>query len=197
MKRIDALLILGGVIILSLMPACSGSIEDQSYPDTFDLEGLINAEVIFLSSKNFGIQKSIRLGSYEEKVELFPDSARWAKELNIIKTANINKPGLRPYYELQTIDSSIYLIDTYVLSDTERSNTLYQKIFRTKKNGYLEKICIKQQTDNPIYHSGRDIEVVFKRPDEDNIIDSIIVKGYQKIIFLDTAFYQTISRTIP
>jgi len=198
MKWIDSLLFYGGVFIILSVSACSISIENQSYQNTFDLEGLINSQVISLSANNYGIQKITRLGSKEEIVEQYPDSSGWAKELNIIKTADINKPGLRPYYDLLSSDSSIYTIDTYILNDTGRSNTIYQKIYHSKNNNHLIRIGIKQQIDNPIYHSGRYIEVIFKGPKDDVVlIDSIIVKGYQKIIFLDTAFYNSISRTIP
>lgn len=196
MKWIAALLVFGGGVVLLLVSACSRNIENQSNTDIFDLEGLIDSQVITLSSNNYGIQKLIKLGSEEDMIEYYPDSAGWARELDIIKTANINKPGLSPYYNLLTQDSSIYLIDTYVLNDTGRSSTLYQKIYRSKKSRYINKIKIKQQTDNPIYHSGRNIEVVFKQQEDDVIIDSIIVSGYQKIIFLDTALYQSISWTI-
>jgi len=196
MKWFAALLVFGGGIILLLVSACSRNIENQSHTDFFDLEGLIDSQVITLSSNNYGIQKLTKLGSEEDMFKHYPDSAGWAKELDIIKTANINKPGLSPYYNLLTQDSSVYLIDTYVLNDTGRSSTLYQKIYRSKKSRTVNKIKIKQQTDNPIYHSDRNIEVLFKQQEEDVIIDSIIVNGYQKIIFLDTAFYQSISRTI-
>jgi hypothetical protein len=196
MKRIDTLLFYVGVIILFLLSACSRNMERQYVSDTFDLEGIIDAQVFFLSKNNIGVQKITSLGPKEDRVEHYPDSAGWAKELNIIKTANIDKPGLKPYYDLLTTDSSIYFIDSYVLNDTGRAITLYQKIYRHKKNNIIKRIKIRQQIINPIYHSGRAIEVVFKESEENMIIDSIIVNGYQKIIFLDTAYYQTISRTI-
>jgi hypothetical protein len=185
-----------GVIILFVISACNRYVDNASHENTFDLEGFIDSQVIFLSANKFGVRKVTRLGLKEDEVEQYPDSAGWVKELNIIRTANINKPGLRPYYDLQSVDSSMFHIDTYILIDTGRANTLYQKIYRSKDDGSLEKIRIRQRVDNPIYSSGRDIEVALKRREGDDVIDSILIHGYQKMVLLDTAFYQTITSII-
>jgi hypothetical protein len=197
MRWIYFLLCYGGAIIILSLSACSRNLEKQSNHIRFDLAGLINSQVSLLSEKNYGIQKVTKLGSTEEVVEHYPDSSGWVKELNIIKSTDINKPGLSPYYDMISSDSSWCSIDTYILNDTGRSNILYQKIYRYKKTDQLVRIRIKQKIDNPIYHSGRYIDVAFKKLKEDLIVvDSIIVNGYQKIIFLDTTFYNSISKII-
>jgi hypothetical protein len=150
-----------------------------------------------LSENGFGIYKTSRLGSKEEQVEQYLDSSGWANELNILKTADISKPGLRPYYTFKSSESSHHLIDAYIINDTGRFSTVYQKIYRDKKSNHLARIIVEQRVDNPIYHSGRNIEIVFKGLDESTvIIDSIKVEGFQKIIFMDTAHYTSISRIV-
>jgi len=195
MKWIDYLMLFGGIIFI--LSSCSKSTEYQSDQNTFDLEGLVNSQVFFLYDNHYGIHKITKLGSKEEVVEQYPDSSGWANELKILKTADINKPGVRPYYNFKSSESFLYSIDSYILNETGRSNTLFQKIYRDKQTNHLARIMVEQRIDNPIYHSGRYIVIVFKGLEEDVvIIDSIKVTGYQKIIFLDTTFYNSISRII-
>ena len=198
MKWIDFLLFSAVVILIISLSACNRNIETQSDDkNAFDLVGLIDSQVILLSKNEYGIQKFTKLGQKKENIELFPDSAGWVKELNIIKTTDINKPGLSPFYNLISSDSSVYSIDSYVLNDVGRSNVIYQKIYREKRTDHLTRIKIKQNIKNPIYHSSRFIDISFKKLNADQgLADSILVKGYQKIIFLDTAFYYSISKIV-
>jgi len=197
MKWIDSLLMNGVLIIILSLSSCSSNNEHQFDQNAFNLESLVNAQVFFLSDNNYGILKTSRLGSKEEQVEHYLDSSGWANELNILKTADISKPGLRPYYTFQSSESSRHLIDSYIIMDTGKYSTVYQKIYRDKKSNHLAKIIVEQRVDNPIYHSGRNIEIVFKGFDKNAvIIDSIKVEGFQKIIFMDTAHYTSISRVV-
>jgi len=197
MKWISPLLFFTGWLVMLSFPSCRKNTEVRSYQEALDLEGLVNTQVVYFSDNHYGIHKRSCLGQKEEVVEHYPDSAGWSKQLDILKTVDISKPGLRSYYAAESYESPSFLIDYYVLIDTGRSNTMYQKIFRDKLTNHLARIQAKQRVDNPIYHSGRYIEIVFRTIDEDiPIIDSIKVEGYQKIIFQDTVFYSSIGKII-
>ena len=198
MKRINLLLITAGWGILMVLSCCGRNPETQSYEKLFDLGSLIDSQVIYLSVNHYGIRKISSLGFQEEVTENYPDSSGWEKELSIIKTADLSKPGLRPYYMVKTYEKALFLVDEYFVTDSGSLPTIYQKIVRDKDSGQLARIEAQQRVNNPIYHSNRHIEIVFNQGDAYKlIIDSILVKGYQKIISQDTVFYTTIAKVIP
>ena len=99
---------------------------------------------------------------------------------------------------VKTYEKALFLVDEYFVTDSGSLPTIYQKIVRDKDSGQLARIEAQQRVNNPIYHSNRHIEIVFNQGDAYKlIIDSILVKGYQKIISQDTVFYTTIAKVIP
>jgi hypothetical protein len=190
--------VLAGLIFIFWMASCGNMAENQSDQNSFDLVGLVDSQVILLTNNNYQIRKISRLGSSDESTQFVPDSAGWARELNIIRTADISKPGLRSYYTIETYDSLEFNIDHYTLLDSGNSTTIYQKIYWEKASGQLLKIQALQNVNNPIYDSERYIEIIFNKEDRENlIIDSIIVEGFQKMILSDTTLYRSISKILP
>lgn len=161
--------------------------------------GLIDSQVNFLSNNKYQIQKTSLLGSSEESTRYVPDSAGWARELNVIRTADISKPGLRAFYTVESYDSSEFTIDQYNLVDSGNSITIYQKIYHEKTSGQILKVKALQKVNNPIYNSRRFMEISFKEKSDDDelIIDSIIVVGFQKMILSDTTFYRSVGKILP
>ena len=198
MIRMDLRPVLAGLIFIFWMASCGNMAENQSDQNSFDLVGLVDSQVILLTNNNYQIRKISRLGSSDESTQFVPDSAGWARELNIIRTADISKPGLRSYYTIETYDSLEFNIDHYTLMDSGNSTTIYQKIYWEKASGKLLKIQALQNVNNPIYDSERYIEIIFNKEDRENlIIDSIIVEGFQKMILSDTTLYRSISKILP
>ncbi len=189
--------VLAGLIFIFWMASCDYMTENQSDQNSFDLVGLVDSQVILLTNNNYQIRKISRLGSSNESTQFVPDSAGWARELNIIRTADISKPGLRSYYAIETYDSLEFKIDHYTLLDSGNSTTIYQKIYWEKASGQLMKIQALQNVNNPIYNSERYIEIIFNKEDRENlVIDSIIVEGFQKMILSDTTLYRSISKIL-
>jgi hypothetical protein len=198
MIRMDLRPVLAALIFIFWMASCGNMAENQTDQNSFDLVGLVDSQVILLTNNNYQIRKISRLGSSDESTQFVPDSAGWARELNIIRTADISKPGLRSYYTIETYDSLEFNIDHYTLLDSGNSTTIYQKIYWEKASGQLLKIQALQNVNNPIYDSERYIEIIFNKEDRENlIIDSIIVEGFQKMILSDTTLYRSISKILP
>jgi hypothetical protein len=197
MSRLDARLIIGGIVFLLFFSSCRKNVENRSLKKALDLDSLVDSQVTFLSDNHYGIHKITRLGPREEVVEHYPDSSGWARELDILKKADISKPGIRPYYSYELSGNSSYNIDNFILIDSGRYKTTYQIVYRSKLTDIPFLVQTGQHISNPIYHSSRFIEIVFREIEaEEIVIDSIRVKGYQKIIFRDTAYYSLVSRTI-
>ena len=194
----DLRLLCAGLCFAFWITSCGNRAENQSDQNSFDLVGLVDSQVIFLTNNNCKVRKISHLGPSKESTQIVPDSTGWARELNIIRTADISKPGLRSYYAIETYDSLDFKIDHYTLMDSGNSITIYQKIYWNKVTGQLLKVQALQNVSNPIYNSERYIEIVLNMKDEDNlIIDSILVEGFQKMILSDTTFYRSISKILP
>ncbi len=198
MIRTDLGLLYTGLWLLFFATSCGNRPEDQSDQKSFDLVGLIDSQVIFLTDNEYQVIKTSSLGSSTELAQYIPDSAGWVSEMSIIRTADISKPGLRSYYRLERYDSLDYTIEYYTLLDSGNSNTVYQKIYHDATTGKLLKIKALQNVSNPIYDSKRYVEISFQEVDKDTaVIDSIMVKGYQTMILSDTVFYHSTSKIMP
>jgi hypothetical protein len=187
-----------GLSLLFLLTACGNRTERQSDLKSFDLVGLVDAQVIFLTHNKYQVSKESSLGTSNELVQYVPDSAGWVREMGIIRTADISKPGLRSYYALASYDSLDYTIEHYTLLASGNSNTIYQKVYRDAASDQLLKIKALQKVSNPIYDSKRYLEITFQEVGKDTgIIDSIVVRGYQTMILSDTVIYKSISKILP
>jgi len=214
MIQMNLRLLIKGLFVFWML-SCGNRTENQSDLQSFDLVGLVDSQVIFLTNNQYQVNKSSGLGPSEERTQFVPDSAGWARELNIIRTVDISKPGLRSYYALKTYDSLEFRIEHYFLMDSGNSDIIFQKIYRDKYTNQLLRVQILQNVTNPIYYSNRFIELIIKKEDEENlknmdilmdednqeewnnpIIDSIIVEGFQKMILSDTTFYRSISKIL-
>jgi hypothetical protein len=194
----DLRLLYTGLSFLFLLTSCGNSAERQPDLKSFDLERLVDSQVIFLAENEYQVIKKSSLGTSDDLVQYVPDSAGWVREMGIIRTADISKPGLRSYYTLESYDSLEYTIEHYSLLNSGNSNIIYQKIYRDAASDQLLKIQALQNVNNPIYDSNRYLEITFKEAEKDQeVIDSILVRGYQTMILSDTVIYQSISKIIP
>ena len=163
----------------------------------FNLENLIDDQVSLLTGGDFELNKKTNIDDSVESFFLRPDSLGWQKELSIFRTADIHKPGLREFYKISLSESDGSEIAEYSLTDTAQSETLFLKIKRNKASGQVQSIEAAQQTNNPIYHSKRDLYLFFINSGPDKIqLDSFVVKGFQKMILQDTVSYFTAGKTI-
>ena len=198
MVQMDLRLLFTGLSFLFLITSCGHRAERKPDLKSFNLEGLIDSQVVFLTNNKYQLNKKSDLGTSTESTQYIPDSAGWVRELSIIRAADISKPGLRSYYTLESFDSVGYDIDHYILLDPGNSNTIFQKIYHDRASGQILKIQALQVVSNPIYDSKRYIKITFKEGERDKpVIDSLLVSGFQAMIFSDTTFYRSISKILP
>ncbi len=158
----------------------------------FDLEKLIDDQVCLLTRGEFELEKKTSIKDSVESFSLLPDSLGWQKELSIFKTADIHKPGLREFYLKITTETQASKIESYSLQDTAQSETVLLNVIKGKESDLIQSIEAVQHTNNPIYHSKRDLYLYFKHPGPEKIqLDSFVVKGFQKMILQDTVSYFT------
>jgi hypothetical protein len=186
--------------LLILLILFLGNCRQRSAQDSrvfFDMDKLIDDQVKLLSKEDFELEKKIIIDDSVESFHLMPDSIGWQKELSIFKTADIHKPGLRGFYKKRISETNDAQIEDYILEDTAQSETLFLKIKRNKVDDQVQSIEASQRTNNPIYHSKRDLYLYFNHsgPGEFHL-DSFAVKGFQKMVLQDTVSYFTAGKIL-
>ena len=183
------------VMVLLLVNCRQQAIRDSR--PVFDLESLIDDQVCLLTGGDFELNKKTVINDSVESFSMMPDSLGWHKELSIFRTADIHKPGLREFYEITLSESDGSEFEEYSLTDRTQSETLFLKIKRNKASDLVQSIEAAQQTNNPIYHSKRDLYLYFIDSGQDTIqLDSFVVKGFQKMVLQDTVSYFTAGKII-
>lgn len=163
----------------------------QSY-QSFELVELIDRQVGLLSKEGKSLRKTIDLNGKLEEIQVSPDSSSWVKELSIYKSADINKPGLRPFYNYTRKEINKSLEELYQLNDSGRCETTWLRIIKDINTKKITRISARQNVVNPIYVSMRYMDLFFSEFDESEILlDSFAISGYQKMMSQDTVLYST------
>ncbi len=162
-----------------------------------DLEDLLDAQVRLLSTKDLKLKKETIIGDSIENFIISPDSAGWARELSIFKTADINKPGLLEFYDKKVVEIGNTEKEEYVLLDSNQSETMYLQINKNNESGVISSIEALQHIKNPIYQSRRKLVLIFSLQINDAIhLDSFAIEGYQKMILQDSIIYFTAGKIL-
>ena len=174
-----------------MITAC-GSRRNNTTNEIFNLDQFITGQVEYLAKNQAELEKQSGFGDTEEIVTLRHDSAAWAKELSLFRTADIHKPGLRSFYEQEEYESGGDLVTEYELSDSTQSETINLRIIRSKETGNIVKIEALQHTRNPIYNSRRKLMMKFLPARDIEVrLDSFSVTGFQKMVIQDSVTYQS------
>lgn len=179
------------ILLIGLFSCKTKPEQKQDYP-SFELEELIDEQIELLSKEEFVLHKTTVLNAKVEEVQLKPDSTSWRKELSIFKSADINKPGLIPFYTYTQLEINGLLEDQYVLNDSGRSETTYLRILKHRSTRQISRITAVQKVVNPIYESSRKMELYFKESEGAGILlDSFSINGYQKMVSQDSVVFFT------
>lgn len=155
-------------------------------PDTtgiaayYNVDSLIRSQVLELSEGNFQIEKTVLMDDTSETKIMTLDSAGWIRELNFLDQLNINQPRLVGAYDS--------LMDGSVIKYTPKFNSELPIRFLEieKNNKELLSISGKLVEKNDIYETSMEATLNFKN----NLLDSYIINGYQKLILKDSVFYE-------
>jgi len=189
MKLIKFLLLALSLIIY--FTGCHRELE-KNKSEIFSLESLLDSQIKLLSINKLQLKKETHLGDNIENLIITPDSSAWAKELSIFRTADINKPGLKDFYDKDVVEIGNIEKEEYFLLDSNQSETIYLRIHKDNKSGIISSIEALQHIKNPIYQSQRKLVLNFKQNDDETIrLDSFAIKGYQKMILQDSVNYFT------
>jgi hypothetical protein len=162
----------------------------------FDINGLLDGHILLLDSLNPVLHKIAFLGSRADTTIFRPDSAGWARELDIFKELDLNRPVLRDKYS-QTLEhnaNSGKKTIHYTPVESINSGVKYLRI--SFMEGEIFQVEGEFQQRSLLYDASRKLTIDFDPFRNGSTIISYSIIGRQKIILQDTIFYQVQSDLI-
>jgi len=159
----------------------------------FDIEEFIDHQIDLLDSLDIKLSKTVMLNNKKETRTL--KQIDWKKELVLFKELNVNKISVRDSYEEDIISDPVNktLVKNYTPLDPELK-IKFLKIVLSDNN---EVISIEGRLfdANLLYKTEKFLKLSCKRQGDDQvIIDNYEISGYQKIILMDTFYYEIRSK---
>ncbi len=170
-------------LLVSLVGCNSESNNDAAHNEKYyyDLSGLLNKEIVYLSVAKPTITKLTGLNGEKETIKTA--QVDWNKELELFNKLDINKPAYKNSYTTQRVDS---LTTAYALIPSEKL-TVRNLIIQLDSNLVTPShIYGDVVSENKLYESTRKFSLHFSN----GHLASYTVEGYQKLMFMDKRPFQ-------
>ncbi|NME72053.1 hypothetical protein [Flammeovirga aprica] len=158
-------------------------VQDSEEVYNFDLTSVVDSAVKDLSRRAPSVEKKITYDGKENS--LASSEINWEEELEVFEDADINKPILRNSYEKTTQNKSNGGTLTRFEASGPRELVRWVEVEKDS-NGDILKIAFKMLTDNSLYATEKEGELVFS---EGQKLKSYAVEGTQSIVFLGDKHY--------
>ncbi len=187
MKIILRLFIISLMAILSCTDPVERETDGLKY---YDLNGLIDGQLLWLRESNPKIKKTAILNGIPESSSMRLDSAQWARELKIFRDADLNKPRLSQEYKVVedlSEPTSNLKIRLYEAINKKMMTVEYLKIFYVEKEDDLRKLEASVKEKNSLFSSKKMLFMTFEDDENGSIkITHYKIEGQQKMILMDT-----------
>ncbi len=187
MKIILRLFIIPLIGILSCTNPVKRETDGLKY---YDLNGLIDEQLVWLSEYNPKIRKTAILNGIPESSSMRLDSTQWARELKIFRDVDLNKSRLSQEYrvveDLSEPNSNLK-IRLYEAINKEMMEVEYLKIFYVEEEDDLRKLEASVREKNLLFSSKKMLYMTFEDDGDGSIkINHFKIEGQQKMILMDT-----------
>lgn len=171
--------------------SCTDPVERESDSlKYYDLNGLIDQQLVWLIELNPKIQKTAVLNGILESSSMHLDSVQWARELKIFRDADLNKSRLRQEYRIVedlSEPTSNLKIRLYEAINKEMMEVEYLKIFYVEEEDDLRKLEASVREKNALFSSKKMLYMTFEDNGNGSIkIIHFKIEGHQKMILMDT-----------
>lgn len=165
---------------------------DDNISYYYNLDSLINEQQMALQTIKPMLNKRARITNDSSQNSFTPDSLSWSNELNIFKEANINIPVLQGLYqsEVRDDDRSNLKIKEFTPVEDQNLKVSFLRIYYLDNIQNIRKLEAKYVEDNPIYHSGKDLRMVFEDINGKPMLSKYTIHGSQKMILQDTVSFE-------
>jgi hypothetical protein len=169
--------------------SCGPVIEKQqkSIHTYYDIDGLVEEQLLMLDSINPSLFKTATINGVQEKTVFTPTDSIWRKELEIFRSADINKPRLINSY-LQTEENSENDSSITYISKFPKS-TLADTIRVVFKNDLPEQIYASLRSQNTLFKTSKKLTLSFKGFQGQPVLSDFSILGWQKMISKDSTHF--------
>lgn len=153
----------------------------------YDINGLIDEQIKMLDSISPSIVKKATIGAEEEMTK--EDPTTWSKEMNIFRSADINKPLLRDSYEVSNISAGNF--ETILYKSKRPDGTIVDELSIELIQGSQKpvKVIARLNSKNPLFNSVKTLEMYFQNIDGKQMLSKYKSQGWQKMISKDSTYY--------
>ncbi|WP_044201095.1 hypothetical protein [Flammeovirga sp. OC4] len=171
--------------ILSSLFSCAqlDKIQDTEEVYNFDLTSVVDSAVKDLSRTSPAVEKKVLYDGQEDKVA--SSTINWEDELEVFEDADINKPILKNSYQKSIQNKPDGGTLTRFEASGPRELVRWMEIEKDS-DGELLKIAFKMLTDNSLYATEKEGQLVFS---EGQKLKSYAIEGIQTIVFLGDKHY--------
>lgn len=158
---------------------CHAPIDEKNETGYFDLAEVLDAQVDQLAGGSWNAAKTVTVNEGTDQLQQSLDSLLLKEELAIFQAFN---PGRSQFKNAFEIDESPGLT-TYTKKASERQSLQWVKV---EERGNTLRITAEIIEETSIYTNQKNMDMLL----ESGVLKSYALKGYQKMLFRDTTFFE-------
>lgn len=174
------------LVCLGLLVSCSGK-NQRVVEKYFNIPEFLDQQLAILYLEQPEATKDIIFGDHAETiVQSDMDSIQWQKELKIFREHDINKPVLIDAYQIHQEVTDQGKRISYSLIDTTGLGILNLTVLYHPDSS-VSSLSSTFREQNLLYGNFREVNLLTSAPGK---LDRYSVRGYHKLMFNDTVYYQ-------
>ncbi|MBK5279706.1 MAG: hypothetical protein JJE09_12675 [Bacteroidia bacterium] len=157
----------------------------------FDLDSLVNAQILYLSKTKASLKKEVIFTEKSSASTNILDSAAWSYELDVFRQLDlINRPIYFDVYQVKDgiKDSKSNLLVRSYEADG-KSPVPYLRLFYQGTPSRIKKLEALYSETNSLYSSQRKLEMYFDDAPGNPYLTGFFIEGEQKMIMSDSVHY--------
>jgi hypothetical protein len=178
------------IIIFTLLSVSCSTGDNKSQQEVtkyFDIKGLVREQMVILPATSLNLLKTAFVDKDTAQSIIKPDSSDWAREFQILLEADINKPRLANSYK-KTIVNNPGPITIIKYVSLEPDKTHVDTLIISQHPSALF-IHARMSSTNALFTASKTLGYHFKQKSGKLLLSDYTIKGWQKMIALDSVHY--------
>jgi len=177
--------------MLALSASCvnpeNGEAENNLY---FNVKGLLDGQIVMMDSLKPSLVKKAVLKGDPDHSTFQPDSAAWARELELFYELDLNKTSLRDKYKIERTFQEDFAQQAIVYSSLDEEETAVDQVKIVFEHGQPRLLEGVYNSKSPLFNSRRNLSIWFAPLDSVNVISAYAISGAQKMVWTDTVYFE-------
>lgn len=186
------------IVIIGALVIASCESNNEVAKNYFDIDSLIDRQLAYLEENGARLSKTASIDCATDTTTFNPDSASWAKELEVFRHLDIiNKPIYADAYKVtdgvKDINSNLIVRSFIAKRDIPVKNL---KLYYQDSPKKLRKLDATLSEQNSLYYTTRKLSIVLEDINKQMVISSYDVRGIQKMTLRDSVRFSISSKVI-